>query len=55
METVEHIVKVGLGMFALTLVITIVGGWVLSLLEPWDKTELPEGDRPIDLIGRNLK
>lgn len=56
METVLHLAKlVGL-VFLLTVLVSIVGGWVLSLLEPgpWDKTEIRDDERPVDFIGRRL-
>jgi hypothetical protein len=52
METLEHVAKlVGLTL-ALAALVSLVGGWVLTFLEPYDKTVLPKDDRTIDLTGR---
>lgn len=54
METVVHILKVAVTMTLLSALIVLVGGWLLSLIEPgpWDKAELRDDERPIDYIGR---
>jgi type III secretory pathway component EscS len=51
METIEHVAKLVAVVFVVSLVACIVGGWVLTLTDHWDKEELQDGEKPLDLTG----
>lgn len=52
METFVHVVKLVATVFLLSLVFSLIGGWLLALLEPNDKTVLRDDERTVDLTGR---
>ena len=52
METVIDVAKLVSLALVLSLLLALLGGWLLRLLAPWDKEQLPDGERPIDFTGR---
>jgi hypothetical protein len=51
METLMHVARLVGAVLVLSLVLCTVGGWVLTLTDHWDKDELQEGEKPLDLTG----